>query len=281
MIRWAKMIKKERLDKLLVDKKIMGSREKAQRVIMANLVFVNGIKINKSGARCSIDSDIVIQENDDHYVSRGGKKLEKALDIFDVDVKDNIVIDVGASTGGFTDCLLQHGAKKVYCVDVGYGQLDWKLRHDERIVNMEKTNIRHLKKDQLVVQFDLATIDVSFISIEKVLPVVKDLLKENGKIIALVKPQFEAGRKNIERGGLVKDPEVHIEVIKKLLETTINDFQLIDITFSPIKNSPGNIEYLIYLIRNNQKNRLSVDLDLNKIKEVVSEAHQYFHSQKG
>ncbi|MBN2395836.1 MAG: TlyA family RNA methyltransferase, partial [Candidatus Atribacteria bacterium] len=252
------MAKKERLDKLLIDRKVIGSREKAQRLIMANLVLVNGVKVNKVGTKCDVDSEILIQENNDRYVSRGGRKLEKALNYFHIDVKGYTVIDVGASTGGFTDCLLQNEASKIYCIDVGYGQLDWNLRNDNRIVNMEKTNIRYLKRDQLTVQFDLATIDVSFISLTKVLPVVKDFLKENGKVVALVKPQFEAGRENIEKGGLVKNPEIHVDVLEKLLEAIRKYYRMIDMTFSPIKNSPGNIEYLIYLAENNQDDQWSV-----------------------
>jgi len=267
------MIKKERLDKLLVDRKIIESREKAKRYIMANKVLVNGEKINKVGTRCNIDSELIIEEDDNQYISRGGLKLEKALKEFNLSVKDMTVIDVGASTGGFTDCLLQNGAKKVYCIDVGYGQLDWTLRHDERIVNMEKTNIRYLDENQFDFQFDLATIDVSFISLEKVLPVVKRLLKPDGEVIALVKPQFEAGRENVKKGGIVDDPNVHQETITRLVSTLRNDFNFIDITFSPIKNSPGNIEYLIYLIKN-RENKLSIDQNL--INNKVAEAHQYF-----
>ena len=183
------------------------------------------------------------------------------------------VIDVGASTGGFTDCLLQHGAKKVYCIDVGYGQLDWTLRYDKRIVNMEKTNIRYLDENQFDFKFDLATVDVSFISLEKVLPVLKGLLKPDGKVIALVKPQFEAGREKVKKGGIVDDPNVHQETITRLVSNLKNDFNFMGITFSPIKNSPGNIEYLIYLNKNRE---IKVSIDLNLINNKVAEAHQYF-----
>jgi 23S rRNA (cytidine1920-2'-O)/16S rRNA (cytidine1409-2'-O)-methyltransferase len=267
------MVKKERLDKLLVDRKIVETREKAKRYVMANLVIVDGEKINKAGTRCNIDSKIIIEKGDNQYVSRGGLKLEKALQEFNLLVKDMIVIDVGASTGGFTDCLLQHGAKKVYCIDVGYGQLDWTLRNDDRIVNMEKTNIRYLAEDNLEIKFDLATVDVSFISLSKVLPVIEGLLKPEGKVIALVKPQFEAGREKVKKGGIVNDPIIHQEIIDKLIREMKKYFSFVDMTFSPIKNSPGNIEYLVYLIRN-QKNDFSIDKTL--INNKVVEAHQYF-----
>jgi len=267
------MIKKERLDKLLVDKKIIESRERAKRYIMANKVLVNGEKINKVGTRCNIDSELIIEKDDNQYISRGGLKLEKALKEFNLSVKDMTGIDVGASTGGFTDCLLKYGAKKVYCIDVGYGQLDWTLRYDKRIVNMEKTNIRYLDENQFDFKFDLATVDVSFISLEKVLPVLKGLLKPDGKVVALLKPQFEAGREKVKKGGIVDDPIVHQETITRLVSNLKDDFNFMDITFSPIKNSPGNIEYLIYLNKNRE---IKVSIDLNLINNKVAEAHQYF-----
>ena len=267
------MIKKERLDKLLVDKKIIESRERAKRYIMANKVLVNGEKINKVGTRCNIDSELIIEKDDNQYISRGGLKLEKALKEFNLSVKDMTGIDVGASTGGFTDCLLKYGAKKVYCIDVGYGQLDWTLRYDKRIVNMEKTNIRYLDENQFDFKFDLATVDVSFISLEKVFPVLKGLLKPDGKVVALLKPQFEAGREKVKKGGIVDDPIVHQETITRLVSNLKDDFNFMDITFSPIKNSPGNIEYLIYLNKNRE---IKVSIDLNLINNKVAEAHQYF-----
>jgi 23S rRNA (cytidine1920-2'-O)/16S rRNA (cytidine1409-2'-O)-methyltransferase len=270
-------MKKERLDKLLVDRKILESREKAKRYIMANLVIVDGIKINKAGTRCNVDSELVIERDENQYVSRGGLKLEKALQEFNLSVKDMIVIDVGASTGGFTDCLLQHGAKKVYCIDVGYGQLDWTLRHDNRIVNMEKTNIRALTEDKFEVKFDLATVDVSFISLTKVLPVIERLLKPLGKVVALVKPQFEAGRENVKKGGIVDDPTIHQEIIANLIREMQKIFYFVDMTFSPIKNSPGNIEYLVYLTRNHIRNQeKDFSMDIKLINNKVVEAHQYF-----
>ena len=271
------MAKKERLDKLLVDRKLTESREKARRIIMANMVMVDREKINKAGTRCNIDSELIIEKIDDRYVSRGGYKLEKALKIFNIEIKDKVVIDVGASTGGFTDCLLQNGAKKVYCIDVGYGQLDWLLRNDNRIVNMEKTNIRYLNKEKFAARFDLATIDVSFISLEKVLPVIKDILKPGGKVLALVKPQFEAGKDKVKKGGIVSDPNVHREVINRLINNLDIEYQFKNITYSPIKNTPGNIEYFIYLIKNRRDESSVYE---NLITKTVSEAHQYFLKEK-
>ena len=269
------MATKERLDKLLVDKGLVESREKAQRLIMANLVKADGIIITKAGTRIDINSGLTVESSAEHYVSRGGKKLIKALTEFGIRVAGKIVIDIGASTGGFTDCLLQHGAKKVYCVDVGYGQLDWSLRYHPKVINMEKTNIRYLTKEHFDFLFDLATVDVSFISLEKVFPVLTEILKPGGEVIALVKPQFEAGRKLVKKGGIVDDPDIHLKVINNLLEQTKEKFRLINMTFSPLKNVPGNIEYLLYLkkmIQGDCENQVVNGL----VKRVIEEAHQYF-----
>lgn len=273
------MDRKERLDKLLVNRGLVDSREKAKGYIMANLVKVDGIIINKAGAKCAVDSQLQIEQAEYRFVSRGGIKLEKALKEFHIGVKDKIIIDVGASTGGFTDCLLQYGAKKVYCVDVGYGQLSWNLRHDSRVINMERTNIRYLKRENFDILFDLATVDVSFISLEKVFPVLQDILKNGGEVVALVKPQFEAGPKLVKKGGIVDSPEIHKEVIFKLVEKTSNYFQFLNLTFSPIKNKPGNIEYLIYLIKYKKEkglNSANLALIRNMIEKIVNEAHLYF-----
>jgi len=267
------MAKKERLDKLLVDRKLVETREKAKRYIMANLVLVDNQKVNKAGARCNIESKLVIERDENQYVSRGGLKLEKALNEFGISVKDMVVIDVGASTGGFTDCLLKHGAKKVFCIDVGYGQLDWNLRNDDRVVNMEKTNIRYLSENDFDVKFDLATVDVSFISLLKVLPVIEKLLNKEGKVIALIKPQFEAGRENVKKGGIVNNPSIHKKIIDNLISEIEDYFNFTDLTFSPIKNSPGNIEFLLYLTKN-QNNVFYNDKKL--IDSKVNEAHKYF-----
>ena len=273
------MVKKERLDKLLVDKGLIDSREKAKRYIMANLVKVNGITINKVGTRCAIDSQLNIEKDDCRFVSRGGDKLEKALTEFGINVNGKTIIDVGASTGGFTDCLLKHGAKKVYCVDVGYGQLDWSLRKEERVVCIERTNIRYLDKDRFDFLFDLATVDVSFISLEKVFPVLNGLLKDKVEVIALIKPQFEAGKDLVKKGGIVDDPAVHQEVINNILKKVRSDFLFLNLTFSPIKNYPGNIEYLVYLIKNKGYNDLNLT-NINLIKEIVNEAHHFFSSKE-
>lgn len=273
------MVKKERLDKLLVDKGLIDSREKAKRYIMANLVKVNGITVNKAGTRCEIDSQLYIKKDASRFVSRGGDKLEKALTEFGIDVNGKTIIDVGASTGGFTDCLLKYGAKKVYCVDVGYGQLDWALRKDERVVCIERTNIRYLDKDRFDFLFDLATVDVSFISLEKVFPVLDVLLKDKGEVIALIKPQFEAGKDLVKKGGIVDDPVVHQEVINNILKKVRSDFLFLNLTFSPIKNYPGNIEYLVYLIKNKGYNDLNLT-NINLIKKIVNEAHHFFSSKE-
>ena len=269
------MVKKERLDKLLVDKGLIESREKAKRYIMANLVKVDGLTVIKAGTRCDIDSKLTVESLTTRYVSRGGNKLKKALTEFNIGVTGKIVIDIGASTGGFTDCLLQHGAQKVYCIDVGYGQLDWTLRQDPRVVNIEKTNIRYISKESFNFLFDLATVDVSFISLEKVFPVLAEILRPEGEVIALVKPQFEAGRKTVKKGGIVDDPEVHKEIIFTLLEKTKNSFRFQNITYSPLKNVPGNIEYLLYLIKNKGESYLD-PVHIEFIKKIIREAHQHF-----
>lgn len=269
---------KERLDKLLVDKGLVESREKAKRFIMANLVQVNGVTVTKSGTRIDTNSHLMVNNRAEHYVSRGGNKLNKALIEFNIVLIEKTVIDVGASTGGFTDCLLQFGAEKVCCVDVGYGQLDWSLRHDPRVINMEKTNIRYLTKEHFDFLFDLATVDVSFISLEKVFPVLAELLKPEGEVIALVKPQFEAGRKLVKKGGIVDNPDVHLEVINNLVERVQDNFRLINTTFSPLKNVPGNIEYFLYLKKKKGKNCLN-PANNTPIKKMIEEAHKYFSKE--
>lgn len=269
-------IKKERLDKLLVEKGLIETREKAKRLIMANQVKVDGKIINKVGTKCDIASEFIIAHAKSRFVSRGGEKLEKALIEFKITVDGKVVLDVGASTGGFTDCLLQNGAKKVFCIDVGYGQLDWNLRQDERVVNIERTNIRHLDEHKFDFLFDLATVDVSFISLEKVFPVLSNLIKNRGEVIALIKPQFEAGKHLVKKGGIVDSPDTHKMVINKLIEKIRKDFQAIDLTFSPIKNTPGNIEYLIYLEKNNEHNSDLIIINPDRVEEVIHSAHKHF-----
>jgi len=238
---------------------------------MAGSVLVDGQVVDKPGKRVAVDAEITIRQADIPYVSRGGLKLQKAIEHFRVDVTGKVAIDVGASTGGFTDCLLQNGAELVYAVDVGYGQLDWKLRNDERVVVIERTNIRYVRKEQFQREIDLATIDVSFISLGKVLPVVVSLIRPGGQIIALIKPQFEAGRHNVGKGGVVKDPNMHRQVIQKVCDVADEvGLKIKGLTYSPIKGPAGNIEYLIWL----QKEDLDVPrARQNMIDQVVAEAH--------
>ena len=271
--------KKERLDILLVEKGIFPTREKAKSAIMAGEVLVEGERVNKSGQRIKAESNISVMKKETAYVSRGGEKLEKALKVFNVNVKGKRVIDVGASTGGFTDCLLKSGAQKVYCIDVGYGQLAWKLQKDSRVVVIDRTNIRYLTADKFDDLFELATIDVSFISLDKVLPAVYNLIKEKGEVVALIKPQFEAGREFIQKGGLVKKAEVHQMVIERVGEKAQKiGFGIQDLTFSPLKKASGNIEYLICLVKNTGKDKMNNFPQI--IEEVVKKAHQELSPKK-
>lgn len=239
---------KERLDALLVNRGMFESRAKAQAAIMAGQVLVNEQKIDKPGTQVKPEVTIRLLGNQLRYVSRGGLKLEKALQIFPISVEGKVVADVGASTGGFTDCALQNGAVKVYALDVGYGQLAWKLRSDERVVNMERTNVRYLEAKDLPEQVDAVTIDVAFISLDKILPAVHKILKPSGFVVALIKPQFEAGKENVGKKGVVRDASVHMEVIRNVITFAKNEgFGIAGLDFSPIKGPEGNIEYLLHL----------------------------------
>jgi len=239
---------KERLDTLLVKRGLIVSRERAKACIMAGKVLVDGQMVDKAGTMFADSVKITMRGTDIGYVSRGGLKLAKALTQFDIDLKGKIVVDVGASTGGFTDCALQNGAALVYAIDVGYGQLAWSLRTDSRVINMERTNIRDVTPERFEQTPDFAVIDVAFISLDKVLPVVKTLLSPSGTGIALIKPQFEAGREKVGKKGVVKDPAVHFEVITRIIALARKlEFNPIGITFSPVKGPEGNIEYLLYL----------------------------------
>ena len=239
---------KERIDVLLVEKGFFESREKAKASIMAGVVYANEQKIDKAGEEVSIDAKLEVRENICPYVSRGGLKLEKAVKFFGVNLKDKVCMDIGASTGGFTDCMLQNGAKKVFSVDVGYGQFAWKLRQDERVVCMERTNIRYVTDEQIGEKLDFASIDVSFISLTKVLPVAFNLLKDGGEVVALIKPQFEAGREQVGKKGVVRDSKVHKEVIEKIIAFSESiGIRVKNLSFSPIKGPEGNIEFLLYL----------------------------------
>lgn len=267
------MAKKERLDVLLVDKGIFESREQAKRSIMAGLVKVNDEVIDKPGTQVIIDTDIKLKGDLCPYVSRGGLKLLKAIEHFSIDIKNKVVLDIGASTGGFTDCALQHGAQEVYAIDVGYGQLAWKLRQDERVHVLERTNFRYLGKEDLKFsQPNFAIIDVSFISLKTILAHLLTIFEGESQIVALVKPQFEAGRELVGKKGVIRDPKVHKDTLKKMTNYVIeNGYDLLDITFSPIKGGEGNIEFLMY-IENKSVNK-EIDDYMEKIEKVVKDAH--------
>ena len=242
-------MQKIRIDKLLFDKNLVESREKAKALILGGNVLVNGIIVDKAGTLVKPD-DVLTLSAQMPYVSRGGVKLEHAIKTFNIDVKDKTVMDVGASTGGFTDCLLQHGAKKIFAIDVGYGQFSWKLRGDERVVLLEKTNIRYLDRNLVPDKIDTATIDVSFISLLKVIPKVLEFLKQHGEIVALIKPQFEVGRKDVGKGGVVRDESKQIEVVEKIKRASEKmGLEVKGVTASPIKGPKGNVEYLMYAIK--------------------------------
>ena len=242
---------KKRLDVLLVEKGFAESRERAKSIIMEGNVLVDESKIDKCGTLVKEESKIRLLKEDFPFVSRGGLKLKKAIESFNIKLENKTAADIGASTGGFTDCMLQNKAAKVYAIDVGYGQLAWKLRQDERVVNMERTNIRYVTEKDMPETLDFISIDVAFISLKKVLLVAKKLLKDDGKIVALIKPQFEAGRENVGKKGVVKDANIHMEVINDIITFCKEEnLSVIDLTFSPIKGSEGNIEYLIYLEKN-------------------------------
>ena len=269
-------IKKERLDILLVERGLAASREKAKAIIMSGIVYVDGEKEDKAGSTFPENADIVVKGSTLKYVSRGGLKLEKAMTSFDIELAGKICMDVGASTGGFTDCMLQNGAVKVYSVDVGHGQLDWGLRNDERVVCMEKTNIRYVKPSDIDEPLDFASIDVSFISLTKVLLPVKNLLKENGDIVCLIKPQFEAGREKVGKKGVVRDKKVHAEVIEMVISYAVSiELYPLMLDFSPVKGPEGNIEYLLFLTKSVDtyekiinKNSKGDTIDIEKVVEL-------------
>ena len=251
---------KERLDVLLVKKGLATSREKAKAIIMSGNVFVDGEREDKAGTTFPETAKIEVHGHTLPYVSRGGLKLEKALQNFDVTVEGKVCTDVGSSTGGFTDCMLQNGAKKVYAVDVGYGQLDWKLRNDARVVCMERTNARYLTHEEIPEELDFASVDVSFISLKLIFPALYGLLREGGEIACLIKPQFEAGREKVGKKGVVRDPAVHLEVLEHfLIHAKENHFTVLGITYSPIRGPEGNIEYLGFL-RKSEEPDAAVDL---------------------
>lgn len=239
---------KKRLDILLVEKGFFPSREKARALVMAGQVYVDGQKSDKPGTSIDENAAIEVRGESLRYVSRGGLKLEKAMQSFPIDLAEAVCADIGASTGGFTDCMLQNGAVKVYAVDVGYGQLAWSLRTDSRVVNLERTNIRHVTGEQIPEPLDFISVDVSFISLRLVLPVVERLLRGGGKAVCLVKPQFEAGRENVGKKGVVREQSVHQSVLENAVGYALdNKLTVLGLDFSPVKGPEGNIEYLMYL----------------------------------
>lgn len=269
---------KERLDILLVKRNLAPSREKAKAMIMEGNVFVNNQREDKAGSSFDENVPIEIHGNTLKYVSRGGLKLEKAMNEFDLTLEGDICMDIGASTGGFTDCMLQNGATKVYSVDVGYGQFAWKLRQDPRVVCMEKTNIRYVAPEDIADPIGFASIDVSFISLTKVLGPVKALLEDNGQIVCLIKPQFEAGREKVGKKGVVREPAVHLEVIDMVIDYALSiGFEALNLEFSPIKGPEGNIEYLLYLQKHPEDQEAEYAVRREAAadpKAVVAEAHQ-------
>ncbi|ADK14185.1 MULTISPECIES: TlyA family RNA methyltransferase [Clostridium] len=262
---------KERLDVLLVEKGIFQSRERAKASIMAGEVFIDGQRVDKCGQKIKKSSNIEFRGEKLPFVSRGGLKLQKAVKEFNINLNDKVCMDIGASTGGFTDCMLQNGAKKVFSIDVGYGQFAWKLRIDDRVVCMERTNIRYVTPEDIGEYADFASIDVSFISLKKVVPVVSNLLKENGSIMALIKPQFEAGRERVGKKGVVREKSTHIDVINEIITfLRENNLKIISLSYSPVKGPEGNIEYLVYFTKKSDFKESFIDED---IINIVNSSH--------
>lgn len=263
---------KQRLDIYLVENGLVSGRDLAKSLIMAGKVYVNNQKADKAGDQVSEKDKVELRGETLKYVSRGGLKLEKAMKSFPINLEGLVSMDIGASTGGFTDCMLQNGASKVFAVDVGYGQLAWKLRTDERVVNMERTNIRYVTLEDIGQELDFASVDVAFISLKLVLPVAKTLLREEGEIVALIKPQFEAGREKVGKKGVVRDPEVHKEVIEEVVNFAQNTgFEILGLDFSPIRGPEGNIEYLMYA---KKKNEFEMKSFSEEIAFLVEKSHE-------
>lgn len=273
-------IKKERIDVLLVERGLFETREKAKRAVMAGLIYSNEMRLDKPGEKVNEDIELTVKGNVLPYVSRGGLKLEKALREFNLDVNDKILLDIGSSTGGFTDCALQNGATMSYAVDVGYNQLAWKLRQDERVVVMERTNFRYMTPQDLEKGMpNFASIDVSFISLKLILPVLKTLLVPGSDVVALVKPQFEAGRDQVGKKGIIRDASVHISVLERIIDFAKEiGYQVVDLSYSPITGGDGNIEFLLHLRWNGSEN---AEILLSKTPEqIVTDAHQALKSKK-
>lgn len=264
------MTEKIRLDVALFERGFVDSREKGKALIMAGLVYVNGQKETKAGTSVKSEDCIELRGEKMPYVSRGGYKLAKAIDEFGLRLDGCVCMDIGASTGGFTDCMLISGASKVYSIDVGYGQLAWKLRSDKRVVNMERTNFRYVTHEQIPEDIDFASVDVSFISLKHIIPPMRELLKQGGQAVCLIKPQFEAGKEKVGKKGVVREIETHIEVVESIFNFVLeNDFKVLNLDFSPIKGPQGNIEYLIYIEKADEGESLLT----RSIKEIVEESH--------
>ena len=270
-------MEKERLDILLVNKGLFDSREKSKSAIMAGVVWIDGQREDKPGTKVPVDCQIDIKENANPFVSRGGLKLAKAISEFEIVLEGKTCMDIGASTGGFTDCMLKNGASKVVAIDVGYGQLAWELRNDNRVICMERTNVRYVKPEDIGFLSDFASIDVSFISLVKVMPAVLDLLKEESELVCLIKPQFEAGREKVGKHGVVRDSGVHKEVINNIINFVLERKLFIKrLSYSPIKGPEGNIEYLIYL---SKKTNSGAEENLDQLVDtVVNQAHNELSS---
>lgn len=274
-------MKKERVDILLVEQGLFETREKAKRAIMAGIVYCEEMRLDKPGEKINKESKLTVKGKTLKYVSRGGLKLEKALEVFDVNIENKVLLDIGSSTGGFTDCALQNGAKMSYALDVGYNQLAWKLRQDERVIVMERTNFRYVTPADLKEGMpDFASIDVSFISLKLILPVLKTLLVVKSDVIALVKPQFEAGREQVGKKGIVRDKKVHVAVLEKIIHFSMEEgYKVKGISFSPITGGDGNIEFLLHLHWDEQPNDKESDFT-HLIKEIVTLAHNELKTKK-
>ena len=265
------MSEKLRLDAAVFDRNLAESREKAKAYIMAGVVYVNNEKADKAGMPVKSTDKIEVRNNPLKYVSRGGLKLEKAMKAFPITLSGCICADIGASTGGFTDCMLQNGAARVYAVDVGYGQLAWKLRSDERVVNLERTNFRYVTENEIPEKLDFASVDVSFISLKLILPVLKNLLKNNGMAVCLIKPQFEAGKERVGKKGVVRDISVHLDVVREITDFMVScGFSVLGLEYSPIKGPEGNIEYLAYI----QLSDHALISDRVTVEDVVKKSHE-------
>ena len=267
------MSDKKRVDVVLVERGLAQSREKAQALVMSGVVYIGENKVDKASAQVMPEDELIVRQTGTGYVSRGALKLEKGLAVFGVEAKDRVAMDLGASTGGFTDVLLQNGAAHVYAIDVGYGQLDWKLRNDPRVTVMERTNARYLTADDLPLRPTLGVMDVSFISITKILPAAAAIMGENGEFISLIKPQFEAGRDRVGKKGVVREAQVHLDVVKEILHFIDADmgWTAQNLSFSPIKGPEGNIEFLVHIL---PKERATHSVTEQEAAEVVRQAHE-------